>query len=177
LSKGATKKTNSLATGTLVHVNTLLFVGAGVQPVNPDNFKSGIFDDFFCIEPDVFFGLTTLKTFSLNSDEYYRVPIGLFDGLTNLESVSLTGQGGNGGISDGSLPKDIFKGLKKVRTLDLSGNNIDFNADVDPRIFAGMKSLRTLKISWTNGSPDDYKNTKQNLIRTYCGCNVDVVTS
>jgi hypothetical protein len=166
-----------MATGVIqwVHHHTFKDNYSYPEQVSPNLFgiALGTFN-LTCFEPDVFDGLVTMKTINFNTESTYDLPIGLFDGLTNLESVQFTGENG-GGLS--SLPTNLFQGLKKLKTIDLSLNQINFDADIHPRTFAGLKSLVSLKISGTLGIPADYANKNQNIIRKYCGCNVVINTA
>jgi hypothetical protein len=120
-----------------------------------------------CIESDFFYGLTNLKEISIFNMDSLKISKFLFSGLTNLQKISINGTG-----SIANLDQKTFQGLKKLKTLDISGGALDLN-NIDPRTFAGLKSLVELNIGGSNTNP--YDNTKKADVKKYCGCNVNFI--
>ena len=68
----------------------------------------------------------------------------MFDGLQNLESLSLSGN------YLARLPPGVFGGLGKLRSLNLQSNEL---MDLPPGIFAGLRSLEGVWAFFNPGSP------------------------
>lgn len=157
----------------LKHINLYLFRDTSSTPdTSTPNLFECLTDSITCFESDVFKGLISLKSIRFFSDENYEIPFGLFEGLTNLESIYLRGDITKGLIK---LPETTFQNLKRLKVIDVSNNPINFDVDVHPRTFAGLNSLKTLKIDSTGGTPSDYQ-AKKSLIEKYCGCIVTIIT-
>jgi hypothetical protein len=118
-----------------------------------------------CFEPDVLLNYTKLETIKFMSNQNYKIPFGLFNGLTRLKTVIFNGASGKGLKT---LPNYVFQGLVRLKCIDLIDNQIDFNK-IDARNFAGLRSLEVLKINTGNTGVLDLT-----LLRKYCGCSVTI---
>jgi hypothetical protein len=70
-----------------------------------------------------------------------------------------------------NLPEGTFKGLKKLKEINLSNNKLNLN-NVHPRTFDGLTSLQSLILT---GNLNPYNPYEIKEIRRYCKCNVNVV--
>jgi hypothetical protein len=105
-----------------------------------------------------------LKSIIINVNEKFNLPLNLFKGIINLESIRISGNG-SGGVK--MIPTTSFKGLLKLKTINLDGNQFNFT-NFHPRAFAGLNSLQILIIS----NNVNQVNIEQNVVRKYCGCSV-----
>ena len=89
----------------------------------------------------VFGGLTNLETLALRSNSLVSLPVGVFGGLDNLNGLYLDSN------SLVSLPVGVFGGLDNLKTLLLANNSL---VSLPVGVFGGLTSLRRLHID-SNG--------------------------
>ena len=94
---------------------------------------------------DIFDGLSSLTTLILTgADNLSTLPEDLFDGLSSLEYLQMD----NNGLS--ALPEDVFDGLSSLEELRLDHNRLSSLPD---GLFDGLTSLRKLELLSNTGAP------------------------
>ena len=91
---------------------------------------------------DLFDGLTSLETLSLSKNNIASPPEDLFDGLTSLENLNALDEN-----SLTNLPVDLFDGLTGLVNLDLSNNSL---TSVPEDLFDGLTSLENLWLGFNS---------------------------
>lgn len=112
----------------LVSLKKLNFENSTVSKLEPGAFiglrnvkeldTQNLFANVNILRPKMFVGLQKLETLNLSNIGISTIEDGAFFGLDNLANLSL------GGNKIGNLPKNSFLGLKSLKMLDLSHNNL-----------------------------------------------------
>ena len=89
----------------------------------------------------VFDGLSNLETLWLDGNNLSSLPEGVFDGLSNLQELWLHGN------NLSSLPEGVFDGLSNLETLRLDGNNL---SSLPEGVFDGLSNLQELWLDYNN---------------------------
>ena len=90
------------------------------------------------LRADDFDGLTSLESLSLSGNQLAALPDGAFDSLTSLQYLSLSGN------QLAELPDGAFDGLTSLQTLWLHDNQL---AALPDGVFDGLTSLESLSLS------------------------------
>jgi hypothetical protein len=121
-----------------------------------------------CFSADFFEGLTNLNKIDFTTDGSHKILNGIFNGLVNLESLTLNAISGGKVIN---IPQNVFRGLSRLKTLKLTNHGLDLN-QIHARTFFGLKSLVSLDLS---GNQNAFDSAKIAEVRKYCDCNVNIV--
>jgi Leucine-rich repeat (LRR) protein len=95
------------------------------------------------IDPGTFNGFSFLKTLNLNYNPLIRLNLSTFNGLKNLEGLSLASTLAHDDTSN--ISAVLFNGLENLASVNLASNNIK---KLESNLFDGILSLKILDLKY-----------------------------